>query len=360
MTIVGPPARARAYAARVPDLVHPRQRPATPLPYVAVALLLACCAGEPPDRARPAVPPPRIAALDAEGLPALVRGRVLLEELGCVACHDGHQLDIDPASVLAIGPDLRTAGARIDARYLHDYLTSPNTVAPGTVMPDLLRRWQGAELQGRVDALVHFVRSLSPTEAIADGPPDASAALRGFALFARIGCRACHDEQRPLQLGDKYSGASLQAFLLAPHEARPSRRMPDFGLSPSEAYDLAQYLRGPGATPRPAAEQLDANKAERGRALFAELRCASCHDVGGAAAPPPTTPPPLAALDASRGCLSGTVGPWPHYALTPAQRADVRLALAKDAAKDAPAPTDEQRIQQALAQRRCFACHKRG
>jgi cytochrome c551/c552 len=197
---------------------------------LAVWLGLAACGG-------PAVPPtpvapPVVAALESAGLPALVRGHALLGELGCVACHDRGSLAVEAAA----GPDLRSAGTRIAPRYLRDFLAAPHAHEPGTVMPDLLQRWQGDERARRADALAHFVRSLAPEipTAVAPGPDDAAAA-RGAELYRRIGCVACHDTTPPAALGAKYSHASLQAFLLAPHEARPSRRMPDFALSPAEA-----------------------------------------------------------------------------------------------------------------------------
>jgi hypothetical protein len=67
-------------------------------------------------------------------------------------------------------------------------------------------------------------------------------------------------------------------------------------------------------------------------------------------------PPPLAAVDATRGCLSNTQGAWPHYPLSETQRSDLRLALAANA----PPPDAEQQLLQHLAQHRCFACHRRG
>ncbi|MEZ6036125.1 MAG: cytochrome c [Planctomycetota bacterium] len=315
--------------------------------------LLTSCGSDVPDPARRDAPPV-IAALDAAGLEPAVRGRALLGELGCVACHDPGGLEVESVT----GPDLRTVGARVDAHYLRDFLTSPHDHEPGTVMPDLLRPWRGAELRERAAALSHFVRSLSSSTPAAAMPVDAAAAERGAALYHRIGCRNCHPgDAAPGYLGAKYTIPSLQQFLLAPHEARPSLRMPDFALSPAEANDLAHFLVGPKPTADAAKAEVDPAKASRGKALFVELRCVRCHDLGAAVELPASpSAPALAAVDVARGCLSGTVGAWPHYALSDAQLADLRAALAADVA----APTPEQRIAQLLAQRRCLACHRRG
>lgn len=337
-----------------------------PAALAAVAVLAACGADQ-RERAPQALPPV-VAALEVAGLPSLVRGRVLLGELGCVACHDAGSRAIDAAA----GPDLRTVGTRVEARYLADFLGAPHQREPGTVMPDLLGRWRGAERGERSDALAHYLRSLSPSASAdvparaeaGDAAPDAAdvaaAAARGETLYGRIGCRACHgDGAPPAYVRDKYSFASLQAFLLAPHDARPSRRMPDFGLSPGEAHDLARFLLGVhAAAAAPAAPPLDAAKVARGRALFGELRCIRCHPLGDAAPPPPepAPAPPLDRLDPARGCLSGEVGPWPHYPLSDAQRAAIRAALAANG----PPPAGEPRVLELLASRRCTACHRRG
>lgn len=56
--------------------------------------------------------------------------------------------------------------------------------------------------------------------------------------------------------------------------------MPDLGLSHSEALDIASYL----LRNQPAAMESftpDPKLAERGKALFAQLRCDACHAVSG-------------------------------------------------------------------------------
>jgi hypothetical protein len=358
----------------LPPVLDPvRCRVRRPLPtssgLLGAALLLVACSGggsEPPR----ATAPPQVAALDAIASSPVVHGRVLLGELGCVACHDAAGSGIE----FAAGPDLGTAGSRIEASYLRAFVTSPHDREPGTVIPDLLRRWRGAELRERADELTHYVRSFAPPgtgELPAPTAVDPAAAERGRALYERIGCRACHGDQPSPHLREKYRDGALAAFLLAPHEARPARRMPDFALSPAEAHDLAQWLGGPAGGPASgpaggpasgpaggpagATAHVDPGQVARGRDLFAELRCANCHALPDAQRRPPPAAPPLAALDPTRGCLSGTVGPWPHYALTDVQQASIRAALAGSDAPLAAGP----RLLQLLASRRCLACHRR-
>ena len=331
---------------------------------VALALALgpSACTERPPARA---ALPPVVAGLAQPGLSARTRGKVLLGELGCVQCHlpESGAATVDGR----VGPDLATVGERVRADWIVRFLADPHAVAPGTPMPDPLRdRDASARLQA-ADQLSHYLRSFAvPTTA--DEESDLAAAARGRPLFHQIGCVACHaprDESAnesampasvPLgNLTAKYTTKGLRAFLLAPHLARPAARMPDLHLSPAEAHDLAHFLLAAPA-PQPPATAADAGRIAAGRALFAENGCVHCHALADPARPPARRPKALRELDASGGCLSGDVGPWPFYSLSSEQRADLTAALSAAPAEE----DDEQRIVQLLVSRNCTACHARG
>ncbi|MCU0865131.1 MAG: hypothetical protein MUC36_15195 [Planctomycetes bacterium] len=317
--------------------------------------------------------PPIVASLAQPGLDARERGLVLLGELGCTACH--HH-DSPTTSTLPRGPELATVGNRVRPDYLIDFLTHPGGVEPGTPMPDLLHGLGDAARKNVATNLSHYLRSFAAPAATdsSDTTIDAAAAAIGRTLFHEIGCAACHAPrdaegvELPLPgsvpmapLARKYTRAALYDFLLAPHTARPSRRMPDLRLAPAEAHALTHYLLSTktpvespatnGTDQRPDAERIAA-----GRAEFAARGCVHCHPL-----PDPLLgdcPPqkPVAALDPTRGCLSDTAGAWPRYALTTEQRNDLTTAL-----RDHAAPrTDEQQIQHLLVSNHCTACHGRG
>lgn len=334
------------------------------LGLVVIALGASGCSDPPPARS---AAPPIVAGLSTAGLDARLRGLVLLGELGCVACHecDGGL----PPIGLRRGPDLAAVGTRLRAGYLEQFLADPCGVEPGTPMPDLLR--DRSELE-RIDSAVALAGYLLSRSQPA-GPrssPDHPAAESGRALFHEIGCVACHaprDESGgeltlpgsvPLgRLGEKYRLQGLRSFLLTPHEVRPAMRMPDFHLSPNEAHELGNYLLETGPEePVGGANAIDPERTAAGRRLFAELSCAACHTVDDPARATAAPVRPLSELDPTRGCLSGTVGAWPFYALTAEQQADVRAALEPNA----PPLSDEQRILVQLAARNCIACHDRG
>lgn len=352
------------------ECVHPRRSKRRVAAAGGVLLAMAACAERVPPR--PSAVPPVIAGLATTGapaaeLPARTRGLVLLGELGCVACH----AQGTPGLVeVAPGPDLATLGGRLRADYARHFLSDPLVVEPGTRMPDLLHALAPAAAAQAAGELAAYLASCGPRQSGAELGADAAAVERGHARFHAVGCVACHAprdaagvEQNlpgsvPLgPLGAKYTGAGLRDFLLAPHAARPAARMPDFRLSPADAHDLASFLLGAVATPAPVAARADeAALVTAGRARFAALRCANCHELADPARPAAPPVATLRELDPRRGCLSGTAGAWPFYALTAAQRADLTAALAALAEPLAP----EQRIAQRLVARNCLACHQRG
>jgi cbb3-type cytochrome oxidase cytochrome c subunit len=294
--------------------------------------------------------PPVVPGLAAAALDAPVRGRVLLGELGCTNCH----YDAAGLTDQRPGPDLQTVGARVDGVYLRRYLTSPMDAEPGTAMPDLLRARAGAALRDTAHELASYLQSFA-TEPVDEVAADADAAAQGEELWGTVGCRACHDANAAgmSHVPAKYTLQSLQTFLLAPHAARPAARMPKFELSPTEANALANYLmRGAGA--RDQAQAATDDDVARGRQHFGQLGCVSCHALEDPQRADVAKAKPLDQLDVRGGCLSGTSGAWPHYALTDEQTADLRAAI-----EGAPLE-GEARIQQHLASRGCLACHARG
>lgn len=329
-------------------------------------LVLQACA---PDQPVGSAASPVIAGLAHSGLEPRVRGLVLLGELGCVACHAAGSNF--PSMDARSGPDLTRVGQRVLGDYLPYFLADPSGVDPGTTMPDPLRDLAPADRVEAAAALAKYLQSFT-TDVAAPEQPDADAALRGRSLFHEAGCVACHAPRAPdgselamagsEPLGDltkKYTLPGLRTFLLAPHDVRPAARMPDLHLAPGEAQDLTSFLLA-GATHAPAAaprgDDQAAAQIAAGRALFAEHNCAQCHQLEDPQRAPARSAKPLDQVNAERGCMSGETGPWPFYALSQEQRADIAAALR---ARNEPL-TDEQKIRQRLASRNCLACHERG
>lgn len=182
-------------------------------------------------------------ACQADGLEGAMEGRVLIEEMNCVACHQADTLTTESRK----SPRLSAVGGRVNPEYLKAFIADPQGVKPGTLMPHL----PGAE----AESLTHFLVSLNKGPAFALQAPDAVAAAQGNQLFHSVGCVACHSPRDPegkemlressVPLGDlekKYSHKSLSEFLERPHAVRPSGRMPDLRLPGQEVERITHYL----------------------------------------------------------------------------------------------------------------------
>jgi mono/diheme cytochrome c family protein len=238
-------------------------------------------------------------------------GRVLLGELGCIACHTAE----GPAAGQLLhkqAPLLGDVGSRVAPQYLRDFLTNPSKAKAGTPMPDVLHGVEANRRDETVDLLVHFLVSQGGPIKASAAASDAKVIARGKALYHSVGCVACHapfeppprhkvdpsapppdDDEKPAprlsfgavplgNLAAKTNVAVLARFLANPLHSRPAGRMPSLNLSSDEATAIAGYLiKATGTAPaEEKAFALDAEKAKRGQQLFASLGCASCHDTG--------------------------------------------------------------------------------
>jgi len=282
-------------------------------------------------------------------------GEALLSELHCTNCH---RADSAPEP----GPVLSGVGSRVRVAFLPRWLAAPHEVKPGTTMPDLLAG-QKPEV---VEALTHFLSSLRAKD---EAKTVAGSVERGRHLYHAIGCVACHAPDAdykpetapgvtppkpelasvPLgKLGEKYTVASLQQFLLDPLAVRPGARMPQVPMKPEEAADLAAYLTHEAK--EPSAFQFDTALAAKGRERFATLGCAACHAVSGITFT--SKAKPLAQLT-SGGCLDAKpAANVPHYDLSEKQRTALLAVLKAGATKTSP-------IQRTMTALNCYACHVR-
>ena len=195
-------------------------------------------------------------------------GKLLLGELGCIACHQA-----DGAAAKQItkkqSPILDGVASRVRLSFIKALLANPQNAKPGTTMPDVLAGLPDADRAVAVEALTHFLATTGvPTEAGAEH----SAVKAGEQHFHRLGCVACHmprkaagpvpkvspaltdeDDEAPkkpvtqtfIPLGDlaaKYTLPSLAKFLQDPLQVRPSGRMPGLNLNEKEAREVAAYF----------------------------------------------------------------------------------------------------------------------
>ncbi|MHB8520770.1 MAG: hypothetical protein ACYDH9_08420 [Limisphaerales bacterium] len=278
----------------------------------------------------------------------ITRGRELVEDLNCVACHK------TGSSLLPgrVGPVLTAIGSRTTARWIFKWLENPRHFRRTAVMPVVLEI-----IQDRADVAAYLAGLKDSKDAVKETASDETRIARGKQLFDTVGCTACHtDTDNPLAgLGSKISAARLARYLRAPLAGDPSGRMPEMNLNAEEAGAIAEHLvqsRNPefeAAVPP--------GDADRGRHLVATSGCLNCHTLNDAGVPVPTalTAPEFNRLSGGKGCLAENPSrATPRYALSADDRASLEAFLGSPDISEAPVPDFYRRV----SQFRCDACHE--
>lgn len=297
----------------------------------------------------------------------LREGRMLFAQNRCTACHEAAAL-LPPKGeglpeLAQDAPLFDGLGAKFHEAWLAAWINDPHSFRPRTLMPKIFAGEAGKIDQRAADIAALLVSTGAPE----DKPVDASLADAGGALFANLGCIACHtkpdadgqDSHARVPLNHvkaKWQPAALVAYLLDPPKNYTWARMPHFRLTDDEASRLAAFLITTASQEAPEAPKGDAT---RGAQLLATSNCLNCH-----AGVPPTTTPALAATlqgDWKKGCLAPEPagrGTAPDFAFTPEQR-EALLAFAAsgfDSLKqDSPAEFAERQVKNL----NCAACHSR-
>jgi len=315
-------------------------------------------------------------------------GHLLLAELNCTACHKPPESWKDRLSVKP-GPNLSGVGSRLDADTLWLMIRSPQHRKRGTQMPGMFAGEEGdAE---KVEALTEYLSSLrAPTgggrESSESGtltPATTGDAEHGKELYHKVGCVACHEPATdyrpakvaadaevekpglgsvPIALADAYDVNSLAHFLFDPLIHRPAGRMPNMRLTRQEAADIAAYLHT-GRTAEKATERavlkIPKQGIEKGRELFARMRCITCHFTGDDSVVTPRAKD-MADTKPNAGCLAEKQPTGiPRYDLNDLQKRALRLAISAIQKQDALALTAAQQVDWQMTRLNCYACHDR-
>ncbi|QDV44657.1 Cytochrome c [Stieleria neptunia] len=330
-------------------------------------------------------------------------GSLLISELSCVSCHASDDDWLKPKR----GPRLTGAGNRLQPKWLKQYLADPVAMKPETTMPHVLSTLPESERSEAIDALVAFLGSQQQPFAVIK----AGGALpvvhefwkrgdadRGSKLYHAVGCVACHDpdanyetveskasaidelieqldpeeiadlglasEARPVDsvphgdLVSKYSLRSLTMMLLNPTKTRPSARMPSLRLTPLEAADIAAHLLRNQTSNQIDMQPNVAPKAmvDKGRALFVQLRCASCHDASDALTAAAAKPLSQLNAAAESSCMKNPSGEMPRYGLDDEQRRAIGARLTAVRSENRTAADD---VDFRMLQLNCYGCHRR-
>ena len=122
-------------------------------------------------------------------LQQVTAGEVLITELNCLACHASGEDQVQrfqrrPA------PILFTHHNPASAEWVRHWLLAPHKLKPGTLMPDLLHGLDADKKFEAVEALSHYLMTLSPrpvTEKAMTGTLS-----EGKKLYRSLGCAQCH------------------------------------------------------------------------------------------------------------------------------------------------------------------------
>ncbi len=300
------------------------------------------------------------AAPTAEG------GRLLYNELGCVNCHGG-----ETGLPAMRGPALAAVSQRAQGAWIRRFVADPQSAHPGSVMPQVLAQADEKTLV----AVEHYLASLGPKAKPRPADIRHVNAARGSGLYHSLGCVACHapgkdfvpDQGAPKDsefthasvafpdLKTKYSLESLSAYLQDPLKVRTDGRMPKTAMEKQDAIDIAGHLLGFQGSDGRVGPQVTAVKADpalaiTGRKAVIAARCAACHEL-----PKDAAAAPVALKRAEGGCLEPGHAKGPRYALSDAQRASLRLFLARKDESASPKLAADLTLQ-AL---NCVACHER-
>jgi cytochrome c553 len=299
--------------------------------------------------------------------PTAEGGRLLYNELGCVNCHGG-----DTGLPALRGPALAMVTQRVRSEWIRKFIADPASVHSGAVMPQVLAKADDKTLV----AIEHYLASLKPKTA-SKGPAKILHVngARGGELFNTLGCVACHAPgkdfvptegvpkaseftHRSVGFGDlkaKYSLDSLGAYILDPLKVRTDGRMPKTVMDRQDSIDIAGYLlefQGSDGRLDNPVDGITADKALAiaGRKVVISAQCAACHEL-----PKDAAAKPFALKKAEGGCLDADHAKGPRYALSDAQRASLKLFLAKKDEAASPKLAADLTLQ-AL---NCVACHER-
>ena len=223
--------------------------------------------------------------------PVLTRGRTLLRELGCIACHETGGIE----AAEKVGPRLDAIGSKVSLKWLRQWLADPKRYLPKGRMP----HYDMSPTE--VSALVAYLSTFKDDDIDRLPEPEGDYEV-GATVYREAQCIVCHVTRLDfnddpvggtigpdlLRLGNKVSPRWLVAFLKDPHAFLPNTKMPRYHFTDQEIADLTQFAveewfdfdwadeeeQQPDPT-------VTVDLIEQGRLLYAEMGCAGCHDLTG-------------------------------------------------------------------------------
>lgn len=252
---------------------------------------------------------------DRPETPKLNRGRALIDRLHCTGCHRLQNID-RPAM---LGPDLTNVGTKVSRAWIYKWLKEPrtivdadgNTVVNGYLTEDEPRMPFFKLSEDDLRALSGYLSTLRshPMEGssinaavVAKWEKNPETVSQGETRFRQMFCSTCHSlavtragETKLIggnigpeltKVGSKVNPEWLVGWLRNPAGYLPPTRMPRYGWTDEDLYKVTRYIRDQLVDPDllkgvPALDAATPAEIKRGRELFLEKGCASCHVIEG-------------------------------------------------------------------------------
>jgi cbb3-type cytochrome oxidase cytochrome c subunit len=249
------------------------------------------------------VVPPQRSTASTVTQQRLAQGRQLVENLGCLGCHEVR------GEGASIGPELTNIKNKVNAEWLYGWIANPKSYFPNSRMPVFnLTRDQCVQIG---DYLLSVGSGQPSPNDFMPNLNDAQAKSLGQRLIAERGCAGCHD----IKGFDRISAPELThegdktADLLEFGNARNVKRdlydylltkitdprtfdtdkfkgkMPKFGLAQEDARTIAIYLMSLSSQELPPEYTRDLQEQSSpllaGRRVFNQHDCIACHRLAG-------------------------------------------------------------------------------
>ncbi|MDB6121136.1 MAG: Cytochrome c [Pedosphaera sp.] len=277
----------------------------------------------------------------------IARGRELVEELNCIACHKSNFKFL----LGRRGPELSGIGSQVNSNWIYHWLENPRHFRASAVMPILLET-----AKERADVSAYLAALQQPEEAIKKPAAGRTRIAQGKESFETIGCIACHGDQSiSLKgMGSKMTADHLGKYLEDPIAHDSSGRMPNMGLTLDGAFKIADYLvlskNRAFESPAPT------GNSKNGKALVTSRGCLNCHTINENKVTVESTlvAMPLDKLNGSQGCLvEQPEKGLPQYKLTKGDRENIAAFLQSPDISEAPV----QDFHRLVNKFNCTACH---
>ena len=216
----------------------------------------------------------------------LERGREVIANAGCIACHDVPGFALDDLRA----PRLESVGYKVRPDWLRKWLADPKGYLLQARMPNF--RLEAAEIEG-LTAFLLAQRETAPLDSAgidwSKADPD-----RGRTVFGEARCVTCHTIEgrggtmgpELTTVGSKVGRDWLFGFIKDPAHDQPGTLMLRYRFTDEQIRDVVAYLTEELVdveTPKtpPEVRYVDPKLVESGRQTFVRHGCYSCHRFTG-------------------------------------------------------------------------------